>query len=389
MAQNVNMTLRGPIYNPTVYTPMEYKPQVADVNIFQRSLAQREARRNQAVQAKNAIDLALGEVESKLNPNETEWFNNYKNDINNQIAENYDAGDYGAAFRTATALAGQTAKDTQILGRIRANEEFNKEVQTQQARRDKGEISQNTYDWWLSNNPYSYKDITNDNGNVVGGSSWTADSRPVADINWASQAMAAFKLISPDKYSWTGGNTTTNADGTGNGNRTSNSYERVSAKDIRDNIERMLSATPDGYRQAEQAYDVAKYEYNNMVNEWKSLADDDPKKQELRDKLDKREQLMYQNGSPISYKEYYARMITDELYSEGLAYDWRVDSSITSTDNQMTGVSSRTSPGVVGGQTPYPVASLGWLGPNVQQGSTYNMETVNNSANGITKLYED
>lgn len=384
---NPLMTLKFQQFNPVSFTPVEYRPQTADVNILQKSLAQREARRNQALQQKTALDTALGEIENKLNPNEREWFNEYKNNINKQIQDEVDVGNYGSAFRTAVGLAGDVAKDTQILGRIKANEDYNKEIQTQQARRDNDKIKQNTFDWWLSNNPYSYKDIKDDNGNIVGGSTWTAKNRPVDDINWASNAMAAFKLLSPDKNSITSGNTLTNEDGTGNGYRKSNSYEKVSAKDIRVNIERLLSATPDGYRQAEQAYDVAKYEYNNMYNEWKNLAVDDPRKQELRDKLDKREQLMYQNGSPISYKEYYARMITDELYSEGLAYDWRVYSNVTSNDNQVTGKGGRTGNG--GQQSPYPNPSIGWLGVNVEDESTYNMEEVQNAKQGITDLYNE
>ena len=34
---------------------------------------------------------------------------------------------------------------------------------------------------------------------------------------------------------------------------------------------------------------------------------------------------MYKNGSIIDYKEYYARMVTDSLYADGLAYDWKTD----------------------------------------------------------------
>ena len=34
---------------------------------------------------------------------------------------------------------------------------------------------------------------------------------------------------------------------------------------------------------------------------------------------------MYKNGSPIDYKEYYARMVTDNLYANKLAYEWRND----------------------------------------------------------------
>ena len=389
------MSLKTPQFNPVVFTPSQYEYKAADMSILERSLAQREARMKEAAQNKSAIDRALGEIETKLNPSEAEWFEGYKNDIKNQIQSSIDSGDYGAAIRNATLLAGSVVQDPRILGRIRSQEAYDKELQTQQARRDRGEISQNTYDWWANKNKYSYTDNTDASGNYIEGSPWKAESTPVKDINWAEQAATAFKLITPKKGSTTkgGGHSTTNADGTGDGNKwsKSNSTEEINVEDILGNIDELLSSTPDGYRQAEQAFDVATFDLKRLQEKYNSLSDDDPNKTVIGEQLDARKKLMYKNGSPISYKEYYARMITDNKYAHTLAYKWTTSGkeSFKSNDYQGTGSGAGGSIGTgLGITSPYTQNTRFWKGPNTRWKGTYNINILGNSADNISSRFE-
>lgn len=389
------MSLKTPQFNPVVFTPSQYEYKSADMSILERSLAQREARMKEAAQNKSAIDRTLGEIETKLNPSEAEWFEGYKNDIKNQIQSSIDSGDYGAAIRNATLLAGSVVQDPRILGRIRSQEAYDKELQTQQARRDRGEISQNTYDWWANKNKYSYTDNTDASGNYIEGSPWKAESTPVKDINWAEQAATAFKLITPKKGSTTkgGGHSTTNADGTGDGNKwsKSNSTEEITVEDILGNIDELLSATPDGYRQAEQAFDVATFDLKRLQEKYNSLSDDDPNKTVIGEQLDARKKLMYKNGSPISYKEYYARMITDNKYAHTLAYKWTTsgNESFKSNDYQGTGSGAGGSIGTgLGITSPYSQNTGFWKGPNIRWKGTYNIGILGNSADNISSRFE-
>ena len=389
------MSLKTPQFNPVVFTPSQYEYKAADMSILERSLAQREARMKEAAQNKSAIDRALGEIETKLNPSEAEWFEGYKNDIKNQIQSSIDSGDYGAAIRNATLLAGSVVQDPRILGRIRSQEAYDKELQTQQARRDRGEISQNTYDWWANKNKYSYTDNTDASGNYIEGSPWKAESTPVKDINWAEQAATAFKLITPKKGSTTkgGGHSTTNADGTGDGNKwsKSNSTEEITVEDILGNIDELLSSTPDGYRQAEQAFDVATFDLKRLQEKYNSLSDDDPNKTVIGEQLDARKKLMYKNGSPISYKEYYARMITDNKYAHTLAYKWTTSGkeSFKSNDYQGTGSGAGGSIGTgLGITSPYTQNPRFWKGPNTRWKGTYNINILGNSADNISSRFE-
>lgn len=389
------MSLKTQQFNPVMFTPSQYEYQAADMGLLERSLAQREARMKEAAQNKSAIDRTLGEIETKLNPSEAEWFEGYKSNIKNQIQSSIDSGDYGAAIRNATLLAGSVIQDPRILGRIRAQESYDKELQTQQARRDRGEISQNTYDWWANKNKYSYTDNTDASGNYIEGSPWKAESTPVKDINWAEQAATAFKLITPKKGSSTkgGGHSTTNADGTGDGNKwsRSNSTEEITVEDILGNINELLSATPDGYRQAEQAYDVARFDLKRLQDQYNSLADDDPNKAVIGEQLDARKKLMYKNSVPITYKEYYARIITDNKYAHTLAYKWTTSGSenFKSNDNQSTGSGGGGSlrPGF-GTGSPYNQNTGVWKGPNTRWKGTYNSSILGTSADNINSRFE-
>ena len=401
MQEIPTMSLKTVQFNPTVFTPTQYEYKAADMSILERSLAQREARMKEAAQGKSAVDKALGELELQLNPAEAKWFEGYKQDIRNQIQSSIDSGDYGAAVRDATTLAGSVMQDPRILGRIRAQEAYDTEIKTQQARRDRGEISQNTFDWWVANNTYSYTDNKDANGNFIEGSPWKADTRPVKDINWAEHAATAYKLITPKKYTSSkgGGSDITNADGTSKGSKWSRSsgIEKITVEDILGNIDELLSATPDGYRQAEQAYNVAVFDYNRLKQQWENAVESgSPDATKLDDQLKKRKKLMEKNGVPIGYKEYYARMITNNHYAGTLAYKWTTNGneSFSSKDNYAPGSGGG---GAVNFNSQIPFNGYGtyppvhpyinWSGPSVRWGGTYNFGTLGSAAFGITSRF--
>lgn len=387
------------------FTPIIYTPQKEDLSLLQTSLAQLEARENAAVEQQAKFNDTAAKLQTLVNPAEKQWVYDYINRQSTGFKNSMDSGDYSEALRQA-AVAGSTLLSTpEAIGRIRAQEEYQQEVKTQQARRDRGEISQNTYDWWMANNPYKYEDTYDKNGNIIGGTSFVAESRPVADINWAAQAQAAFKMITPYKNSKSAQSSKSSSSTTdGNGSSSSKSsgsshkVEKVSKQDILDNIEELLSATPDGYRQAEQAFDVANFETNKMIQQYQELITKNPDSEEARimgQKLEARRKLMYQNGSPINYKEYYARMITNNLYADKLAYEWHTDatsSSISSSSNKTT--PQQTTPSIVGSRTPTPGSTFNfatglWYGPNVRQQTDTEgaQQGVGNAASGITSRF--
>ena len=383
-----HMSLKQATLAQGSFTPIVYTPQTEDLSLLQRSLAQIEARQTSTAEQQAKFNETAAKLQALVNPKEKQWVYDYINKQSAGFKNSIESGDYGAALRQATIAGSNLLSTPEVIGRIKAQEQYQQEVKTQQARRDKGEISQNTYDWWMTNNPYKYEDTYDKNGNIIGGSSFVAESRPVTDINWAAQAQAAFKMITPYKKT-TGGTNSITSDKPGDkvgDNIVSSEYgysassggthtvEKVTKQQILDNIEELLKATPDGYRQAEQAYDVAIFEINKMARQYEELMLKDPtsdKAKELGQKLEARRKLMAKNGSPIDYKEYYARMVTDNAFAEGLAYNWRTD--IT----QSSAITNRQTGSTVGGYnsgraTPLPGYKYNWsdnlwYGNNVRQ----------------------
>lgn len=382
------MRLKQATLSQSSFTPIVYTPQTEDLSLLQRSLAQLEARQTSAAEQQAKFNETAAKLQTLVNPEEKQWVYDYINKQSAGFKSSIESGDYGAALRQATVAGSNLLSTPEAMGRIKAQEEYQQEIKTQQARRDRGEISQNTYDWWMTNNPYKYEDTYDKNGNIIGGSSFAVESRPVADINWAAQAQAAFKMITPYKKTTGGINSVTSdkpGDKVGN-NIVSSEYgysassdsthkvEKVTKQQILDNIDDLLSSTSDGYRQAEQAFDVATYETNKMVKQYEELIAKDPTSEQAKNlgqKLEARKKLMYKNGSPIDYKEYYARMVIDNAFAEGLAYDWRTDvTQSTSTTSRQSGTigarGTRISGSYFQGAT-YDFNSGLWYGPNVRQ----------------------
>ena len=380
------------------FTPIIYTPQTEDLNLLQRSLAQLEARQTSAAEQQAKFNKTAAKLQALVNPEEKQWVYDYINKQSAGFKSSIESGDYGAALRQA-AIAGSNLLSTpEAIGRIKAQEEYKQEVKTQQARRDKGEISQNTYDWWMFNNPYKYKDTYDSNGNIIGGSSFVAKSRPVSDINWAAQAQAAFQMISPYKRTSTK-NPSSLGDITNVENSKLDGYshatQRINKQDIIDNIEFLLASTLDGYRQAEQSFDVAIFEIGKTEERYKELIAKDPDSDEaktLGQKLELRRKFMYNNGSPIDYKEYYARMVTDNLYADKLAYDWRTDVETPVVKGNTAQTNTQRTP--AGSPTPYPGAVYNyetglWYGPNVRQQTDTEgaQQGVGNATSGITNRF--
>jgi hypothetical protein len=343
------MSLKQVALPQSNFTPQVYTPQTADMSLLANSLAQREARMEKAAAQEAAFNETASKLETLVNPNEKQWIYDYLNKQSQSFKNAIDAGDYGAAIRQATVAGSNLLKNPEAMGRIQAQEQFKKEQDRQQARVTSGDIKQSTYEWWMKNNPYKYEDIKDDNGNIIGGTEYISDNTPVKDIDFAAQAIAAFKLLTPYKNTNVRGSETSNAGyndtenwSNSSSSKTSNSIERVTKEQILGVMDELVKSNPDGYRAVEQAFDVAQYDLQKLQDKYEKAYALDPNSNDtinLKEQLDERNRLMFNNGSPISYKEYYARMVTNELYAQGLAYNWKTTEKVTSSGN---GKSART-----------------------------------------------
>lgn len=256
------------------FTPIVYTPQIEDLNLLQRSLAQMEARQEKAAEKQTAIDIALGDVENKLNSAEIPWFNEYKQNIKKSIQDEVNAGNYGDAIRVATKAAGSISSDTSLIGRIKANETYKKELESV---KNNNKISSVTKQRWETQNLYSYEDIKDDAGNIVGGTEWKSSWTPVEHYAVSDiQRLAA--QMTPEESKVTEKTTSGSTLGTLEGKKVSklsdaelvlgqgstsryNQYQRKTEENLRAVIKQLFKEHPEYKASLEQDYEDAKWLY--------------------------------------------------------------------------------------------------------------------------------
>ena len=261
-------------YNPATFQGVSFTPQAPDMNILARSLAQAEERHNKATEKQTAIDIALGDIENKLNTAEIPWFNEYKKNIQQQIKNEIDNGNYGSAIRVATKVAGSISSDTSLIGRIKANEAYKKELESV---KNNNKINSITKQRWEAQNLYSYEDIKDDAGNIVGGTEWKSSWTPVEHYAVSDiQRLAA--QMTPEESKVTEKTTSGSTLGTLEGKKVNklsdaelvlgqgstsryNQYQRKTEENLRAVIKQLFKEHPEYKASLEQDYEDAKWLY--------------------------------------------------------------------------------------------------------------------------------
>ena len=330
MAELPNMSLKALKFDPVAFTPFQYEYKPNDFSILERSLAQREKRMNEAAEAKGAIDVALAETELKLHENDKEWFRNYKEDINNKIQSNIDAGNFGVAFRTAKTTAGEVAKDSAILSRIEANTKYLEDEKALNERVKSGEISQDTKEWWLATQGSYENRITYDDKGVA----TLKDTGPLYSEITDSEIWGAMaKFISAEKGSSSSQGSNTNADGTGRGWQSGKSYERLSKERLQKAVLTFMSdSTMQG--RFKQRYNVEKFKIEKLQQEYNSTSDENRRK-EIEVDLQS-SGMLGANIQIVSYEEYQNNKLKNSPWGDLLSYEYVTTTSGSTTDNQGT-----------------------------------------------------
>lgn len=199
------------------YVPQRV-PVRSNLEALSQALNKIDERSDKAIQQKSAITNAIGQL--KLNAAEDKWKYDYAKRIEQKINDAAQYGDYSRALDVATELAGSATSSPEVMGRIRANEQYEKKKQEVE---NDSTISKLTKKAWTIDNKYHYEDTYDDKGNIVGGSEWSANWDPVEEVDNLAMMKNAVSMIgiSSTESSKTTGDKTTTSEGTGSG------YQRV------------------------------------------------------------------------------------------------------------------------------------------------------------------
>jgi hypothetical protein len=314
----------------------------------------RNQRYDEAIKQKSAIDVALGNL--KLNAAEDKWKYDYARKIQKRIDDAATMGDYGDALDTAVLEAGKAVSSPEVMGRIRANEAYEKKKQEVESLANAGTIGGITKERWLAQNKYSYTDTYDNEGNIVGGSEWKAGWEPVKKVDMSRLVTLAGQLASPVKRATSSSSTVKESDEQGIGSQVSqtgdlangqirsvktgfekssgSSYQRetLTKEKIDEIYNQLFALDPDNMNALMQDYD----DYEWKAKQLKAEADItiDPEKK-------KRLQSSYKaffnethdaSGNPLKVKEYMLNKIG--LITKNMAYDNFTTSSQSGKSNE-------------------------------------------------------
>lgn len=325
-----------------------------DLSAFQNYVQARNQMWDDAIKQKSAIDVALGNL--KLNAAEDKWKYDYGRRIQKKIDDAAQFGDYSRALDTAVLEAGKAVSSPEVMGRIRANEAYEKKKQEVESLANAGTIGGITKERWLAQNKYSYTDTYDNEGNIVGGSEWKAGWEPVKKVDMSRLVTLAGQLASPVKRASSSSSTVKESDEQGIGSKVSksgdlangqmrsvktgferssgSSYQRetLTKEKIDEVYNQLFALDPDNMNALMQDYD----DYEWKAKQLKAEADitTDPEK---KNRLQSSYKAFFNethdtNGQPLKVKEYMLNKIG--LITKNMAYDNLTTSSQSGKSNE-------------------------------------------------------
>lgn len=318
------------------YVPQRV-PVRSNLEALSQALNKIDERSDKAIQQKSAITNAIGQL--KLNAAEDKWKYDYAKRIEQKINDAAQYGDYSRALDVATELAGSATSSPEVMGRIRANEAYEKKKGEVESLANSGVISGLTKERWLAQNKYAYEDIRDENGNIVGGTDWKAGWDPVKKVDMSRLVTLAGQLAAPVKRATSSSSQHSVSDeqGVGNGGTSTpaslqsvktgystssgSSYQRetLTKQKIDEVYNKLFALDGDNMNALIQQYDDIKWKVNQLKDELSTTTDPE-KRKSLQDSIDAFSNDIYDsNGQPLKVKEYMLSKIG--VITKDMAYD--------------------------------------------------------------------
>ena len=318
------------------YVPQRI-PVRSNLDALSQALNKIDERSDKAIQQKSAITNAIGQL--KLNAAEDKWKYDYAKRIEQKINDAAQYGDYSRALDVATELAGSATSSPEVIGRIRANEAYEKKKGEVESLANSGVISGLTKERWLAQNKYAYEDIRDENGNIVGGTDWKAGWDPVKKVDMSRLVTLAGQLAAPVKRatSSTSQRSVSDEQGIGNGGTSTpeglrsvktgystssgSSYQRetLTKEKIDEVYNKLFALDPDNMNALIQQFDDIQWKVNQLKDELSTTTDPE-KRKTLQNSIDVFSDDIYDaNGQPLKVKEYMLSKIG--VITKNMAYD--------------------------------------------------------------------
>lgn len=250
------------------YTPT-FRQQVnpIDLNVLAKTYNTLEQGHQQAIQTKSQIDAQLAQLD--LNEAEDAWRQEQLNKVRNALTENMQYGNAYSSLDDIVGTYGDITSSPAMIGRLRAQQDYKTYMNNLDKRND---LSEDYKNYYRAVNKYNYQDITDKNGNVIGGSKWTPIDKEVSEIPMnqiLNQALqwAAKEQGGGSQTRWLDANGKVTDDITKSVtgeiySHTKGGWQRLSKAKLAEAVKAAIENTPGAKASLEQDYKIAKWKYD-------------------------------------------------------------------------------------------------------------------------------
>lgn len=250
------------------YTPT-FRQQVnpIDLNVLARTYNTLEQGHQQAIQTKSQIDAQLAQLD--LNEAEDAWRQEQLNKVRNALTENMQYGNAYSSLDDIVGTYGDITSSPGMIGRLRAQQDYKAYMNNLDKRTD---LSEDYKNYYRTVNKYNYQDITDKNGNVIGGSKWTPIDKEVSEIpmnqilnqalQWAAKEQGGG---SQTRWLDANGKVTDDITKSVTGEIYSHSkgqWQRLSKAKLAEAVKAVIENTPGAKASLDQDYKIAKWKYD-------------------------------------------------------------------------------------------------------------------------------
>lgn len=308
------------------YTPT-FRQQVnpIDLNVLARTYNTLEQGHQQAIQTKSQIDAQLAQLD--LNEAEDAWRQEQLNKVRNALTENMQYGNAYSSLDDIVGTYGDITSSPGMIGRLRAQQDYKAYMNNLDKRTD---LSEDYKNYYRAVNKYNYQDITDKNGNVIGGSKWTPIDKEVSEIPMnqiLNQALqwAAKEQGGGSQTRWLDANGKVTDDITKSVtgeiySHTKGDWQRLSKAKLAEAVKAVIENTPGAKASLEQDYKIAKWKY-----------DQNGSNSDITDK----------NGILLTPEQYLAKRI-DPFYNAATFYNQSSDTTYGAAWKAQLALSQKT-----------------------------------------------
>lgn len=250
------------------YTPT-FRQQVnpIDLNVLAKTYNTLEQGHQQAIQTKSQIDAQLAQLD--LNEAEDAWRQEQLNKVRNALTENMQYGNAYSSLDDIVGTYGDITSSPGMIGRLRAQQDYKAYMNNLDKRTD---LSEDYKNYYRAVNKYNYQDITDKNGNVIGGSKWAPIDKEVSEIPMnqiLNQALqwAAKEQGDGSQTRWLDANGKVTDDITKSVtgeiySHTKGDWQRLSKAKLAEAVKAVIENTPGAKASLDQDYKIAKWKYD-------------------------------------------------------------------------------------------------------------------------------